>query len=284
MILKVKSHGPLTNLFLKNKSTFRVQHLFNTTAYLREEKSDAMLLLSKQKWRGAYIINLEDTSINLQSILRPEEELYFHGTMLVGKGIELDFSSSELYSKAEKAKEIKSFSSKELSFLMKAFSILSALWDGFDRREEFRRVCMSLKLGPLQRESLKSLIGAGGGFTPSGDDFISGYVSALVYASNVHPGVLEEVSFVAVKELLARTTWASAKYIEYSMNGFFDELAEFALRSLFSADLEGSLEAMIHYLRRGHESGLYIWIGLISGYAHIINRESFVMKSLCSRD
>ena len=110
------------------------------------------------------------------------------------------------------------------------------------------------------QETALKIVGLGAGFTPSGDDVLGGFLLAynsFVKAIGREPVLLES------RLLEERTSWISAKLLDYMQHLIVDEQLDHVLGSVFNGnegDLVMTLETL---LPRGHTSGIDITVGAI---------------------
>jgi hypothetical protein len=112
--------------------------------------------------------------------------------------------------------------------------------------------------GRFEREAL-ALVGLGTGFTPSGDDLLAGFLATW----NTLAGVVGRAKiFLSFNLLTGRTSWISAKLLDYMQRQLLDsQLAHLIdLTALGSED--EFLLAIEGLLSRGHTSGLDLSTGL----------------------
>lgn len=114
---------------------------------------------------------------------------------------------------------------------------------------------------------LSYLVGRGGGLTPSGDDFIVGFMMAQKAF-----GTAEKWD-KAVKVALSRrnTTDISLAYYEAALSGFVSELFCVLVRSL-SWENKEDVDSLIELIKKyGHTSGTDTLFGFMNGLGSIIN-------------
>ncbi len=241
-----------------------------------------MYIISSYKWRSPYTINIEDPETSLQNIVRPLEKAVLEENVLTLGENRLKILLHEASTYPVKRRQVKPnpLSKDQLEKLTLYYRIIATLWPDFYNSIEYKRICrLTIENPVLSPYTLEKIIGLGRGFTPSGDDFINGYISAHYYYNKMmnnewRPGI--------PLELLEKTTWASKHYIIYSMNGVYDELGEKTLYSMYAGEQEQAFNSILHYARRGHESGLYIWLGLITGFAETIhNDKNIPLEPVC---
>jgi hypothetical protein len=108
-------------------------------------------------------------------------------------------------------------------------------------------------------ESYAPLLGRGGGFTPAGDDFVGGLLTALNYVARCRRGmqVLMPRQF-----LLAKTIPESAAILDYSARGYVDEdMGRLVLKTLDGSD--HFFDELMTVAHRGHTSGIDMSLGVL---------------------
>ena len=105
-------------------------------------------------------------------------------------------------------------------------------------------------------DQLSSIVGLGNGFTPSGDDFIVGFLFCLnrILSCINH----KDTKFV----IMGNTNWASKKFIGYSQNGIVIEPLELFVNFLLSGENKTKFPLM-DLIQVGKSSGIDASIGAI---------------------
>jgi hypothetical protein len=118
--------------------------------------------------------------------------------------------------------------------------------------------------------TLLELCGMGPGYTPSGDDFISGYCvlfNKLTDFSDVTKIIFHH------KKIVKITTWMSSKFIEYYEKCIVDEQIQEMIDSISTGDPEKYMSLLGEISYRGHTSGSDIGIGMSAALYTIIDRK-----------
>jgi uncharacterized protein DUF2877 len=118
--------------------------------------------------------------------------------------------------------------------------------------------------------TLLELCGIGPGYTPSGDDFISGYCvlfNKLTDFSDAAKIILHR------KKIVKNTTWMSSKFIEYYEECIVDEQIQEMINSISTGDPEKYMSLLCQISYRGHTSGSDIGIGMTAALYTIIDRK-----------
>ena len=100
-------------------------------------------------------------------------------------------------------------------------------------------------------KGLQQLCGKGPGFTPAGDDFISGYLAMsnwLSDAMKLGEAVIPGNGFSVL------TTWTSFKLIEYGARNLLDDQAQHMINCVAHNNIDAYIQAVGLISKRGHTS------------------------------
>jgi len=110
------------------------------------------------------------------------------------------------------------------------------------------------------RQAALGIIGLGFGFTPSGDDALGGFLA--VY--NALAGSVSRQRIVLdFATLEDRTSWISAKLLDYMQRLVLDEQLSSVIESVVSGEPDALVLELEALLPRGHTSGIDIAVGMI---------------------
>jgi hypothetical protein len=113
-------------------------------------------------------------------------------------------------------------------------------------------------------ESVKPILGRGGGLTPSGDDWLSGFLLYFARLKKQTPFLIEFGSALS-KLAYERTTKISANRIEAACQGWAEELFLDLLDHLFCEERQPFADEKVDYLVNfGHSSGVDTCVGFYS--------------------
>ena len=113
-------------------------------------------------------------------------------------------------------------------------------------------------------ESVKPILGRGGGLTPSGDDWLTGFLLYFARLQEQTPFLIEFGSALS-KMAFERTTKISTNRIEAACQGWAEELFLDVLDHLFSEDRQTFIDEKVDYLVSfGHSSGVDTCVGFYS--------------------
>ncbi len=108
-------------------------------------------------------------------------------------------------------------------------------------------------------DSYFGLIGRGVGFTPAGDDFVSGFVAAFNHFARV--AGRREIR-LSLRAVASRTVPESAAILVNSTRGYVDEgLGRLILAT--SGGAGGFFDELVETARRGHTSGMDMSLGVL---------------------
>jgi len=115
-------------------------------------------------------------------------------------------------------------------------------------------------------DQLSSIVGLGNGFTPSGDDFIVGFLFCLnrILSCTNH----KDTKFV----IMGNTNWASKKFIGYSQNGIVIEPLELFVNFLLSGENKTKFPLM-DLIQVGKSSGIDASIGAIIATVFVFDND-----------
>ncbi len=111
----------------------------------------------------------------------------------------------------------------------------------------------------------ESLIGLGGGLTPSGDDWLAGfflYLERFSLAGDAGPGFLQDLGSVLQDLAFQKTTTISANRIMAARRGWAEEPFLEVIDTLFSAEGQFGPELAGLLVHFGHSSGVDTLLGI----------------------
>ncbi len=117
-------------------------------------------------------------------------------------------------------------------------------------------------------ERAPTLIGLGSGFTPSGDDFLGGFLAAYnTFATSLRrPQIV-----LSCDSLESKTNWISAKLLDCMQMRILDEEVTQLIRSVTCADENQFIFSLEALASRGHTSGIDIVTGVIIALSVIVD-------------
>jgi len=270
--VKAETVGVLAERLLRRKKTGRVRLLLSNTAYI--DVNGRPVILTRSRERSPLTINLEPLQTEpLHGLIKYDTPAILEGETLQVGELSVSLTAAESYYTRLPGNCRISVMSKDL---VKSAFLLSC----FYQVEAGRRLVLAE--APQLAEFIKgvvipyvdsrcsaivdfrcyfSLLGLGEGFTPSGDDFLSGFLATLNTYSRFSVTL-------PVEEILGRTSWASGMLLYYFHRGFYGEGLSRLLRSLAG---EGSLfDALLYMVRLGHTSGIDTSLGVVIAAAMLV--------------
>ena len=258
---RARTLGSIASSLLSPGSWGVAMSTFRTTVNVR--MGDDLLVVTSKRIRSPLNINVEPYGSYLGLGLRKGFKVYFDGSRLDMGGTILEVDGHDLYGNdidKPTRNSLIGLSGKEkpltlaLLLVRKEGSAASPLFPGN------RTVAKLLREGG-DTALLMDLVGVGQGYTPSGDDFLSGYLAArndLSEASGQGSIVLP------CHEVERTTTWVSSKLLCYVQGLVVDEVVEGALNSISMGDASGLIDAISSMAARGHSSGVDVAMGLLT--------------------
>ncbi len=247
--------------------------VFENTVYLKTRDDDLICLTSKDV-KAPINLNLNSPvnflkldCINKKAIRTP------NGLKL--ETIGFNIKNSKIYL-TTKDHEIKAGLRNRILFSVKELYLFDTLGSILDNQSLFfnelsdsiRSISESTQKHDLMKLSnqLSSIVGLGNGFTPSGDDFIVGFLFCLnrILLGSNH----KYTKFV----IMGNTNWASKKFIDYSQNGIVIEPLEVFVNFLLSGENETKFPLM-DLIQVGKSSGIDASIGAIIATVFVFDND-----------
>ena len=279
MILKASYIGCLAKRFLTNspRKIGKIRTILPNTFYVEFDGNP--IIVTRKRGRSPLNINLsQDWGESFQRIIRPDSEVQFSGEVLKIGNIVVDLKGVKTYECVELNLDSLRVSDDEL---VKASFILSRLYDLVEEKflliyktDQFRDFLTDV-VKPFAKgvenaiqnpEPYRKLMGLGQGFTPAGDDFLSGFLATLNALSEVYGF---KGFFLRRDEILSSTSWASGMLLYYSQYGYVGEGVSKTIQSL--RDRVGFLDALMDLARVGHTSGLDLSLGILVASSMILD-------------
>ncbi len=122
----------------------------------------------------------------------------------------------------------------------------------------------------LDENSIKKLVGLGAGLTPSGDDFLTGFLASVgVFDCNRN---LVEMIRSYIYPLLNSTTDISGAMLKAALEDKYREFLNEFVYSFFGYDNEEFIKAFKNLLTIGSSSGTDMCVGVLVGFLYTIER------------
>lgn len=266
MSLRASHIGDLAARLLSGGGRGTVTRVFRTSAYLRS--GDDFILVLYGELRSPMTINLarDDASRMFRA---GEIWRYSRAGLLSGKA-KIDLAGAELYRSALRMK--RSVVLPSGGDLAKGVTMLGSLYDVSKsgpslKKDSALREFVRSTLRPLAEGneeavhapgSFLPLVGRGGGFTPAGDDFVSGFAATFNFVARSRG-----TRRVAIRKgaVMPRTVPESAATMAYAALGYVDE--DFQRLVLASLGQRSFRDELLEVARRGHTSGIDMSLGVL---------------------
>lgn len=123
----------------------------------------------------------------------------------------------------------------------------------------------------LQESSVASLIGLGIGLTPSGDDFLVGFIAVLNIIDIAYSNYLKEKISRLIRLDKLSTTDISKHILENALEGKFSQGILNFIYSLLEEDKERLEKSIKNILNIGSSSGMDLSIGIVLAMQVLMN-------------
>jgi hypothetical protein len=261
----------------------RVAGVTSKGAFLRA--ADRIIFLTTADYRSPFNLML-DAGDALFTSLQPGDafEIREQGIQFSKKGYCLDFSDTPTWRPPEPVPAVSTLAQQKERVIrlvarlqqidpLKGFLFLSQPLERVLDEYQFNiyRAAGSLvqEFRMQQKEpflaSALQLIGAGGGLTPSGDDFLTGfflYHFRLARAGGNIPAFLADWCDALVKLSFEKTTTISANRLEYAARGWSEELFLLLIDHLFDSQIPIDNVKIKQLADFGHSSGIDTMMGI----------------------
>ncbi len=278
MILNATDVGELVVSLPSRQPEGRVSRVFRNSAYI--QAGDELMLLLHGDLRSPINVNLSPSE-NLEELLSVEGRCRLVDGEMTFDKLTVRTKGAKVYRSGLGAAT--SSSPVTGTVLVKGIEMLRLLYgaarsdlDIFSGKSFLQFV--DSVLSPLSRGDLTEahvfphylpLIGAGGGFTPAGDDFVGGFTAAFNHVARATGDA--EIQF-SRSELTGRTVPESAALIHYAQRGYVDEELEHLIVSTFGGRRERFFQDLLQVAKRGHTSGIDMSTGVLLAAAGIRDR------------
>ena len=246
---------------------------FPNSFYLRT-REDQLLFFTNRALQSPITVSV-GASGNFADHFKPHEKLYYQNRKLVTSNISIDLSQVSqhriLQDLARNSPDFMSLAeaSDIISTILTIIDIKGSALDVklhpiHDSITDFVRDILHLRTRDTRQEftaAASKIIGLGMGFTPSGDDFLLGFL--LAYNSLTKSIARPPIS-LEFEHLVKRTSWISAKLLDYAQHLLIDEQMQRVVDSIsnIGGDAVLAIETLIP---RGHTSGIDIAAGIVLG-------------------
>jgi Protein of unknown function (DUF2877) len=283
-------YSPQIFLAASNKCLGKVISVFRTNMNIKMINNE-LLVITLGKIRSPISMNVFPVS-NISSGFR---QLVSYGsklrkqdneTLSIGKAILINVNKSTIYTNNfkkpsyEHLKRFVNVSDKIFDTLLKTArtgclldpdsTTNGLLSKTLVQLQRYTSIEDSKKFVEIISNRLLELCGRGPGYTPSGDDFISGY---CVLFNNLSDFLHTTPIILRRKKVSYRTTWMSSKFIEYYEKCIVDEEIQEMINSISTGDPEKYMSLLRQISYRGHTSGSDIGVGMTAALYTFIDRQ-----------
>jgi hypothetical protein len=256
-----------------------VANVFPNSFYLKTSSSD-LINVTRKGVRSPVNVNLEAGAPGFPESVRIGEPVTVSpGGISVGQ-LRILFSD-RVFENAPLPQRVSEKSISSLrerlpaaAALLRVFNLPESLLDADGKAFESYRSFMGSTFlsGPFDEAAFVGracpLLGLGSGFTPSFDDFVAGFLCLYNAGMELHR---RSPLYISADEAQKRTSWASAKLLDYMQHGLMDEDVESVVTSFFRGDGEAYIMSLQEVVARGHSSGLDMSVGMVLASSTILD-------------
>jgi len=247
--------------------------VFENTVYLKTGHDDLICLTSKDV-KAPMNLNL-NTPVDFLKLDCISKKAIRTPTGLKLETVSFNTKNSKIYF-SKKDSQMKDGLRDRVLFYLDEINLIDISGSIIDNHSPFfnelsdsiRSISESTQKYELKKlsEQLSCIVGLGNGFTPSGDDFIVGFLFCLnrILSCSNH----KYAKFVIV----GNTNWASKKFIDYSQNDIVIEPLEVFVNFLLSGENETKFPLM-DLLQIGKSSGIDASIGAIIATVFVFDND-----------
>ena len=247
--------------------------VFENTVYLKTRNDDLICLTSKDV-KAPMNLNL-NTPVDFLKLDCISKKAIRTPTGLKLETVGFNTKNSKIYF-SKKDSQMKDGLRDRVLFYLDEINLIDISGSIIDNHSPFfnelsdsiRSISESTQKYELKKlsEQLSCIVGLGNGFTPSGDDFIVGFLFCLnrILSCSNH----KYTKFVIV----GNTNWASKKFIDYSQNDIVIEPLEVFVNFLLSGENETKFPLM-DLLQIGKSSGIDASIGAIIATVFVFDND-----------
>ena len=269
--------GPLAAQALNSDEESTIGQVIATfpNSFYVKTRDDQLLFITNRSLRSPITVNVVYSG-RFTDIVKPLELVYLHDGRLCNSNLSIEFACASQPTKDEvpvdfnphflKLAEATILLSTILSVIETAGSVLDP-----DRLMVHDSIADFVKHGVLQLRTkgnhsefevaASNIIGLGTGFTPSGDDVLLGF---LIVYNSLARAITRTPIYIELKQLVEKTSWISAKLVDYAQHLQVDDQLLRVIRSM-SDEHGDTVTALETLIPRGHTSGIDIATGAVLG-------------------
>jgi hypothetical protein len=276
MIQGAKAVGELVRALAERGAEGRVSREFGSSVYIRTGEKDFILLL-RGGLRSPMTVNIGGCG-DLREVVSVGERFTLDRQSLSSSGLSVKIGRACIHrSRLMGSESICPVAEGEIVWAAKALGLLYSvsaaglsLAEGKPLEDFVKEVLLPFARGDSEEVcaacNYSSLIGSGAGFTPAGDDFVTGFVSSFNHAAHA---VGTNKVVLRLGELSAGTVQESASIIDYAQRGYVDEGLENLILASFGGAPRPFRDGLLDLADRGHTSGLDMSLGVLLAVAAV---------------
>lgn len=269
----------------------KIHSIFNSVINISSADGTLYAVVDKHKDPASYTLRL-DFEENFKDILNKEDKIRIEkNSIMIGN---LEISLSDLSIHKNKRERVSDFSVSNIKNNIEIFNKLitgsggnggckafyfhhlSCEYDNNEsliEKEVAKRIqhfYNNLMDDTLDENSIRNLVGLGIGLTPSGDDFLTGFLaSAGIFDCN--RDLVDKIR-IFIYPLLSSTSDISATMLKSALEDKFREFLNIFVNSFFGCDKEELIKAFENLLTIGSSSGVDMSIGVLMGFLYTIEK------------
>lgn len=249
-----------------------VTNTFPNSFYARM-LNDELTFVTNRSLKSPITINI-DSQVNFQQLVQPQEQITIDGTeVVVGESASINLAGAVDYAThpvssvgrvdLAKIREALNMTAMILRILDTKGSVLDESGLTYIATVEFlQNGIVPLRLSDVEqlKQAAETLVGLGSGFTPSGDDLLGGFLAAY---NSLAEGIGRQRILLDLDMLKSKTSWISAKLLDYMQRLILDEQMQQIIASGVSGNGDELISALESLVARGHTSGIDIAVGAV---------------------
>ena len=271
-----KQVGALAAQALKSDEESTIGQVIATfpNSFYVKTRTDQLLFITNRSLRSPITVNVQYSG-SFTDIIKPFDLVRIHDGRLCSSNLSIDLANDPPENEKTspnngahyaKLTEASTLLSRILRIIDNAGSVLDSnqtlLHDSIGYF--VKKTIIPLRAREFSSEftaAALKIIGLGKGFTPSGDDFLLGFLFTYNSLSSSIPRTPICLEFTL---LAARTNWISAKLLDYAQHLQVDDQLLWLIQSM-SDEHADTVTAVETLFPRGHTSGIDIATGVVFG-------------------
>jgi len=246
---------------------------FPNSFYLRTQEDQ--LLFFTNRALPSPITVIIGASDNFAGNIKPHEKLHCQNRKLFTENISIDLT--QVSHQPLTIPQDSTCGSPDFVRLVEASDVLSAILSVIDTKgsgldatlrpvhesiTDFVGNILNIRTRDIRQEFVAAalkIVGLGMGFTPSGDDFLLGFLLAY---NSLAQTVARAPIHLEFEHLVKRTSWISAKLLDYAQHSLIDDEMQAVVDSFWNIRRDAVM-AVETLIPRGHTSGIDIAAGVV---------------------